>query len=213
MEIATISVECREVNTNYFSTIHNGYYYSKVPTGRKHKSKSSRKGYHYAYPTYPPVTSSSSSPSIEGRDEDMEDMRQRISSSECDSGETDSRRSSDTYVRSPSDSGRLSYGTRGSGSLYKCPSSESISTATSSVTVKATQHAFDSDNITDLLPSDIRTSQGLTKAHIAALDKPKRYSQLRREKREERDPPSQRSGEHCMVQPCPLSQTRPLQQC
>lgn len=193
-------MECREVNDDYFSTAHNNYVYYSKAGHRKHKSKGSRKaGYHtHSYPPYLPVTSSSSTTSVEGRDEDPEDTRQRISSSEGDSSGDTSRRSSDGYMRSPSDGMRGAY--RTVGGLYKYPSSESISTATSTVTVKATQHAFDSDNITDLLPADIRTSQGLTKAHVAALDnKPsKRYSQLRREKREERDVTSQRSGEHCV---------------
>ena len=54
-----------------------------------------------------------------------------------------------------------------SGGLHKSLSNETISTTTSGVTLKAPQ-AFDED-ITDLLPSEITNSRGLTQARVMAL--------------------------------------------
>lgn len=98
----------------------------------------------------------------------------------------DSRSSYETSpLEGPSRSGRSDSLSRGGArSLWKCPSNESIST-TSTVTIKA-NNMFDSDDITDFLPSDMRSSRGLTQARVMALAKSEkshrhRYSQSRKE--------------------------------
>ena len=86
-----------------------------------------------------------------------------------------------------------------SNTLLRYPSNESISTVTSSVTIKPNME-FDTDDITDILPSVHRGE--LTQAKLMAANK-HRYSHRRREPtRGEEKEPQQRSGYPPVVMEC-----------
>ena len=172
-EIPTISVQCTKVNKDYSSTLQYSNTTSNSPSTRKSKSSRNKYSSKKALATFQSYLPSNSSVNEDDRDI----PHSRLPSSEGE-GLTDGSDPHSSYGNSPSEgssgrSGRSRSGSLGrglkslSGGLHKSLSNETISTTTSGVTLKAPQ-AFDED-ITDLLPSEITNSRGLTQARVMAL--------------------------------------------
>ena len=205
LEIPSIAVECRDANPNYSCTVQPPVSSSPSSTWRAHSKMSSKNAR---------ISSSRKEPGFHsyipreaGQQEDASAQRRFSSDSEGPDGDKDSH--SDAGSRSSLSSSSSNHnmdiptvrsgdsmrrgGATTSSTLLRYPSNESISTVTSSVTIKPNME-FDTDDITDILPH-VHGSRGeLTQAKLMAANK-HRYSHRRREPtRGEEKEPQQRLG-------------------
>ena len=198
-EIPSITVECCAVNMDYQSQVHHtaqgsspnrrGYRQRQSKQTGSSRKTSQSNSTSATFQSYLPATSYRDEQLADDESMDTPPMQRFTMDGD---GQQDGRDSRSSYETSPLDgpsrSGRSDSLSRGGGGgarpLWKCPSNESIST-TSTVTIKA-NNMFESGDITDFLPSDMRSSRGLTQARVMALAKSERphrhrYSHSRKE--------------------------------